>query len=97
MPSVLAVDHRIKEKDADFRRKLAMRLFFLFSGTVVLSPMLLIGAALFESYYPEIFDFEFLLEKGALLASGLVGTVAGIFGTVMGFYYGASDDTVRRR
>lgn len=84
------VDTRIREADAAFRRNFANRLYLLFFTAVVVGPIMVGGATITQYVlYPDKTFFPDVLEKATLLATSVLGTVAGVFGTVMGFYYGS--------
>lgn len=86
---VSTVEERIKESDANFRQKFAERLFTLFFTAVLVGPTLILVAIGVEMFAPQAVDFDGLTERASILATSIIGTVAGVFGTVMGFYYGS--------
>jgi hypothetical protein len=70
------------------RRDLAIRLFWLFLGTVAIGPSLILLTMPFYLFGDRSLPLPSLIEKFTLLATSLIGTVAGVFGSVMGFYFG---------
>jgi hypothetical protein len=90
VPPVRTIDEHITYGDAIFRRDFARKLFWLLATTVILGPFMMAAVAVLAALYPDKIEALDLLEKSGLMTTSLVGTVAGIFGTVMGFYFGAA-------
>jgi hypothetical protein len=85
----LRPDEEIRRDDANFRREFAKKLYWLFFGAIFVGPALILAAVLLEMLFPYRFNTGEIIDKATLLATSIIGTVAGVFGTVMGFYYGS--------
>ena len=81
-------DQRIKTDDAAFRRRFAERMLWLFGSVVLLGPIIglltLLAQALCIISTSDIF-----WEKFASITSSSVASVSGVFGAIIGFYFGA--------
>ena len=91
-PRERTVPDKINLDDANFRRRFALSLFWIFA-IVVTSPILLIITALIIAFFlgSENSSAIFFERSSSLLSAyypEMLGSVAGIFGTIIGFYFG---------
>lgn len=70
------------------RHLLSVSLVILFVIAVLIGPVLSVVAIFYFDCCDDQDRLSSLIEKFTLLGTSLTGTVAGVFGSVMGFYFG---------
>ncbi|TNJ48482.1 hypothetical protein [Phaeobacter sp. B1627] len=85
------VDARIREGDADFRRKFALSMLSLFSAIILVAFATYMVAAFIEMTGEDRPIAAAMVTAVKDLFGIVFSGVIGIFGTVVGFYFGKAD------
>lgn len=86
----LSHNQRLESDEARFRRKFALHLFYLFAGVLMLTFLAIFGAAMLEARLTQSQAAIKIIEALDKFYPIALSAVTGVFGTAVGFFFGAN-------